>query len=257
MDCIQEGTSFHRLSQLLGRLYDVPCTQKTETIESFGVTDAGRWLATDHAIYTAPLSANFLFSPGTTIQAGTFLTDAIQAIRGRSLPDDVPIIFERRFLGNDYRAGLIFPNEDQPLVMNAAHPHPTFQIIGRDEDVQRFWHSFYSHTNDSALLSRVASGGVLNPARFIYDHVLYPRAQIYLVHLDKTGPNRLPNVNTHLFRELLPPGILFSIMAVAPNRSLALDALHWDCSPTKTFHTSSKVSMSLTLQATKFSIRKC
>ena len=257
MDCILEGTNYHRLSQLIGQLYDVPCTGHTETVERLGVTESGRWLATDKKVYHAPHAANFLYQPGENLQTGTILTDAVHVIRGRSLPNGIPVVMERRFLGNSYQAGLIFPNEEVPLEIGREYSYPTFRIIGKQEDVRLFWDSFYSRTDDRSLLSQAASGGILNPARFIYDHVLYPRAQFYQVFLDKTGPNRLPNINTRVFRSLLPPGILFALLVVAPSRSLSLDPLNLTCTNSRHGRTGVPVKLTVSLQAHGLKIAIC
>ena len=282
LDCLQEGTSRHRLSRLVAMLYDVPCTSETETVETTGVTESGRWLATNRAVYESPLAANFLASPGETVPAGTILTDAILLIRGRTFSSSsnfsavdgswrverseyeqlrcngtLPLILERRFLGHAYQAGLIFPNEEVPLVIGRDGPWPTFRIIGREEDVRLFWRSFYERTEDRSLLAQVSSGGFLNPARFIFEQILYPRARFSLVFLDKTGPNRLPNINTRLFRDLLPPGILFSLLVVAPHQSMRLDPLHLACSHAQTYRTGPPTRLSLTLHADRFTSRRC
>lgn len=257
LDCLQEGTSCPRLSRLIAMLYDVPCTSETETVETTGVTESGRWLATNRAVYEAPLSANFLAEPGETLQAGTILTDAIRPIRGHTLPPDVPLVLERRFLGHAYQAGLIFPNEEVPLTIGGDAPYPTFRIIGREEDVRLFRQSFDNRTEDGSLLARAGSGGFLNPARFLFEQVLYPRVQFYLVFLDQTGPNRLPNINTRLFRSLLPPGVLFSLLTVAPRRTIRLDPLHLACIRERSYRTAPHVRLVLSLQSGHFIRKTC
>jgi len=238
-------------------LYDVPCTSETETVEAIGVMETGRWLATNRAIYEAPLSANFATEPGETLPAGTILTDAIQPMRGHTLPAGVPLVMERRFLGHAYQAGLIFPNEEVPLTIGRDNPYPTFRIVGREEDVRLFWRSFHDRTEDRSLLARAGSGGFLNPARFLFEQVLYPRVQFYLIYLDKTGPHRLPNINTRLFRGLLPPGVLFSLLVVAPHQSLPLDPLHLTCSRERSYHTAPRTRLTLSLQANHFTRKTC
>jgi hypothetical protein len=240
IDCLMEGTGFHRLTQLLSKLYDVPCTTETETIEETGLTESRRWLATNRSVYFAPLSAAFLYGEGETVQTGTILTDAIRAVRGIALGDDIPIVFERRFLGNEYRAGLIFPNEEVPLTL--TNGYPVFRIVGRNDDIARFWNTFYSRTEDQGVLSHAAKGGRINPAKFIYANVLYPRAQIFLVRQDKCGQKSLPVINTHILRGLLPPGVLFSLLVVAPKRTLDIVMPNIETSPIKRYHSARTVS---------------
>jgi len=240
LDCLMEGTSYHRLVQLICGLYDVPCTAETETIEETDFTESHRRLTTNRAVYFAPLSASFLYAVGETVPPGTILTDAVRSVRGLPLGDDVPIVFERRFLGCNYRAGLIFPNEEVPLTLKRGYP--VFRLVGREDDVSRFWDSFYSRTDDRALLSKAAKGGWINPAKFIYDNVLYPRAQIFLIRQDRCGPKSLPVINTRILRGLLPPGLLFSLLLVAPHRTHAIEMPNVETSPIKRYHSARSVS---------------
>ncbi|HBT76853.1 MAG TPA: hypothetical protein DEB39_07975 [Planctomycetaceae bacterium] len=253
LDCVMDGTS--RLPQLLGKLYGVPCTSDTETVEQTGFDLQGRWLATGRTVYFAPLSASFSYKTGETVQAGTVLTDAIRPVRGTSLADDIPIVFERRFLGSDYRAGLIFPNEDVPLTLE--HGVPTFRIVGREDDVKRFWNSFYERTDDRGILSAAVRGGRINPARFVYENVLYPRSQIFLVRRDRCGPNALPVINTQILRGLVPPGILFSILLVAPNRTLTLDPPKLESARAAQYHAARNVTCPIRLTAAPVETRTC
>ena len=225
MDSVQEGTSLHKLSQMICKLYDVPCTSETETVECTGVTEHARWLATNRAVYTAPHAAKFTVSPGETIRAGTILTDAIRAIRGRDFPEGLPLVLERRFLGREYSAGLVFPNEEMPVTIPPGFRYPVFPVIGREDDVCLFWETFYARAGDPAVLSR--TGPTVNPARFLYDKVLYPRLQFYYMDLGKTGPNRLPVTNTNLFRGLMPPGVLFSLLVLSKKPAFDTDLLEF------------------------------
>jgi len=256
MDCIQEGTGWHRLTRLICKLYDVPCTSDTETVEYTGVTEHARWLATDRAVYTAPHAATFLVSPGDTVQAGTILTDAIRVIRGRDFPDRLPLVLERRFLGADYSAGLVFPNEEMPVTIMPGFRYPTFPIIGRDEDVRLFWGLFYARADNPAILSHAANGPTINPAKFLYDNVLYPKTQFYFVDLGKTGPNRLPSVNTGLLRGLLPPGVLFSLLVMAKKQTLVADSLEF-AGRSESGTAARKIQGTITLTANHFQMKKC
>lgn len=247
MDSIMEGTSYHRLSQLLGKLYDVPCTKETETVESTGFDQSSRWQATDRAVYFAPLSARFLYESGKTIQAGTFLTDAVEPVRGKILPDGIPIILERRFLGSDYKAGLIFPNEESTLSLDRQIPYPTFLIVGRDEDIMKFWNTFYERMDDRAILSDASVGGTINPARFVYQNILYPRAQFYRVYREKCGPDILPVINSRLFRGLLPPGVLFSVLTVSQAGSFELAPLKFESMRTEVYSAAKPVASNVPL----------
>jgi len=255
LDCVMQGTNDHRLAQLVCRLYDVPCTSEPETIEATGLTEKGRWQATNRAVYFSPLAASFLYKPGETVQPGTILTDAIRSIRGATLEDDVPIVLERRFLGNGYKAGLIFPNEETPLTFQSGYP--TFRIAGREEDVGRFWATFYSRTEDRAILSKATQGCLINPAKFIYRNVLYPKAQIFLVRRDRCGLRSLPTINTRILRGLLAPGLLFSILLVAPKRQLEARMPDVTTSPITMALALRPVSCIATLTVTGLSLKTC
>ncbi len=255
LDCVMDGTS--RLPQLLGKLYGVPCTSDTETVEQTGFDLQGRWLATGRTVYFAPLSARFLYGPGQTVRAGTFLTDAIEPIKGSSLPAGIPIILERRFLGAEYGAGLIFPNEESVLTLDRRRPYPTFRIVGRDEDVGRFWAVFYERAGDRSILSRHAVGGTMNPARFLYRHVLYPRALFFRVFRDRCGPATLPVINTRLFRGLLPPGVLFSILTVTKTQCFDLNLPELESVRNDRYTAAKRVTGTLRMDTANIVTEKC
>ena len=257
MDSIQEGTGYQKLAQLLCGLFDVPCTKAKETIEQIGVSNSARWLVTDQNVYSAPLSASFLYKPGDVLPAGTILTDAIIPIQGRTLPEEMPVILERRFLGPEYKAGLIFPNEEVPLEITSTLPWPTFKLIGRDEDVLTFWESFYSRVADRAILRQVAPGGRINPAKFVHEHVLYPRAMFYLIHTKKLGPNKLPMINTRLLRGLLPPGLLFSLLLVSEQSCLPVTLPAISVSETMIYASMPQITLRGTLRFSASPVKKC
>lgn len=75
-DCIAEGTNYHRLARIVCKIFGVPCTEETETVEHLGVTDEDRWLATDKRVYRTCLQANFKYAPGDRVGPGTILSDA-------------------------------------------------------------------------------------------------------------------------------------------------------------------------------------
>ena len=254
MDSVQEGTSLHKLSRMICKLYDVPCTSQTETVECTGVTKHVRWLATNHAVYTAPHTATFTVSPGETVQAGTILTDAIRAIRGRDFPEGMPLVLERRFLGREYSAGLVFPNEETPMTIPPGFRYPVFPVIGREDDVRLFWETFYARAGDPVILSR--TGPTVNPARFLYDHLLYPRLQFYFIDLDKTGPNRLPVTNTNLFRGLMPPGVLFSLLVLPGKQTLIADSFAF-AGRSESGTAAKTIQGKVSFTATNFQTKKC
>jgi hypothetical protein len=160
------------------------------------------------------------------VQASTILTDAIMPLRGRDLPPDIPIVLERRFLGNDYTAGLIFQNADAPFTISPGSRYPTFPIVGRADDIRRFWDTFYTRANNPAILAVAANGNTINPAQFVYDNVLYPKAQFYYINAGKTGNSKLPGINTRLLRGLLPPGVLFSLLIGTPRETFTDTRCH-------------------------------
>jgi hypothetical protein len=218
MDSVIGGSGYHGLTQLLCRLFDVPCTATAETVQQIGKSATGQWLATDRSVYRAPEAASFLYKIGDCIPCGTILTDAVLPISGKSFPEGAPLFLDRRFLGQNYIAGLIFPNEEVRLTMDGSRP--VFPIIGRNEDVRRFWDTIYSHTTDRTFLTQSAIGGWINPAGFIYENALYPRARFYRIYTDKLGNKQLPMVNTKLFRELLLPGLLFDMLLIGATITL-------------------------------------
>jgi hypothetical protein len=214
LDSVIGGTGYAALTRILCLLFDVPCTETEETVEYEGVSASGHWQATDRHVYHAPLSASFIYSAGTTVPAGTILTDAITPIYGRNFPAGEPLLLSRLFLGREYIAGLIFPNEDVPITFDKKRL--VFKIIGRNEDIRRFWDTIYARTADDTFLAEAAVQGMVNPAEFIYRNVLYPRARFYRIYADKSGGKRLPAVNTRIFRNLLQPGVLFDIVLFMP-----------------------------------------
>lgn len=246
LDAIVEGTNYYRLLHLVCSLFDVPCSLDTEILEQVD-TD---WIATNKRVYAKPPAASFIYSPkdiGTTIQAGTILTDAIQSVRGSKLPDGIPIVFERRFLGLDFLAGLIFPNETVPL--EYVNGQLRFKIVGREVDIERFWNKLYARAITPDILRAGILGERVNPAKFFYENILRPRAHFFVTNMRKTGPNRLSMANTQVFRRLLPPGILFSL----------LNVLEWDERNTQTFYMGgafwgSKLYASAVLAHAEFSI---
>ena len=215
MDSVIEGTSEVRLTQILCKLFDVPCTEETEIVEL--VDD--RSLVTDRRVYFAAKEAKFLYKAGDIVPPGTILTDAITVTSQKHLPEGMPLFLERRFLGRDYLAGLYFPNEfvrvQHTADSRAERATVRFPIVGRAEDVERFWTMF--HERDlSSQLSNAFAGDWVNPAEFIYETVLYPRLRIFQIEYGKTGSQRLPMANTQILRSLLPPGVLFSLQMAMP-----------------------------------------
>jgi hypothetical protein len=285
MDSVMEGTSSASITQIVCRLFDVPCTQETETVEVLDRSGGEQCLVTDKRVYFAPSGAEFLYGESTTLSPGTVLTDAMTVIQHKELPKGMPLYLERRFLGNEYLSGLLFPNEDFRLVfdMNGAcmcissndsdsscceksscHPgyrcvhtkwgrkmgkwgtalgkwgtvnclcepdpcfgqgcrngqpdiRALFPIIGRAEDIARFWNTFYERALDPDVLAKVSPGNWINPAKFVYEHVFYPRLRFFQIDISKTGKERLPMVNTKILRSLVPPGVLLSLQLQAPS----------------------------------------
>jgi hypothetical protein len=220
-DTVTGGSSGQRLTQLACQLFDVPCTKETEIVEQVGADESGRWLATDYAVYRAPLIANFLYTEGT-LQPGTVLTDAIVPIYGSEFPEGEPLVIEPRFLNGSFKCGLIFPNEDLPITMDLQH-RPVFQIFGRKDDIEKFWSNIYSSVTDSEFLTKAAVGGKINPAKFVYQNVFYPYVQFFRVYAEKVGKKPLPIINTKLFRALTPPDSLFSILLVCKPQPAELE----------------------------------
>jgi hypothetical protein len=212
LNIIMGGTTKQHITKLMCWLFDVPCTDKDEVIKNFGSDNAGRWLATDYHIYRAPSNAKFLYTEGK-LPAGTVLTDAILPIFGDAFPDGEPLLIDKRFLDKSYISGLTFPNELLPLTYDKGH-RPVFDVVGRHEDIARFWDSIYSHVEDKLFLVKSAVGGKINPAKFIYENVYYPSVLFFRVYIDKTGKNKLPTENTSILRSLLVPGVLFDILLI-------------------------------------------
>jgi hypothetical protein len=242
VDGIVSGVGYHCLIHLVCLLFDVPCiTETEETVEELGVSDRCRWLATDKHVYYAPLAAAFQYSVGDVLPIGTVLTDAVVGCRGIELKEAVPLVFERRFLGADYKGGLIFPNEDTPVSIDAATGNYSFRIVGDPDDVKLFWDTFNFRGGQELLRAGVYNGVrglTINPARFIYTDILYPRLQLFLVRYGLTGAGRLPMMNTGLFRKLLSPGLLFSLLVEAEPvggelvlglSGTACEGVHIDC----------------------------
>jgi hypothetical protein len=92
----------------------------------------------------------------------------------------------------------------------------TFPIIGRTEDIVRFWNTFYTRAFDEDVLAKASPGNWINPAKFVYEHVFYPRLRFFQVDISKTGKEKLPMVNTKILRSLVPPGVLLSLQLQAP-----------------------------------------
>jgi hypothetical protein len=226
LDSIVGGTDYHRLVQLVCTLFDVPCTKEpNEVVEETGNSANSSWLATDKHVYHSPSAATFLYEIGDTLPIGTILTDAIAPLRGRELQHNIPLVFERRFLGDGYKAGLVFPNEQLPVEYDPLTGQRKFPIIGQAEDVQHFWQEFYKRNESANEILYNAKmfthkGETINPAYFIYNEILYPRLQSFVIRYEKTGKARLPMRNTQIFRKLLPPGILFSLLVEAPELNL-------------------------------------
>ena len=256
MDSVMAGTGTTRLMQLLCRLFDVPCTLQTETVEQIGVTLAGRWLATDRTVYFVPHAAAFRVQPGERLLPGTILTDAILSV-SKTVPNDLPILLEKRFLGPTFESGLLFPNKEEPIRIDKGFPYPTFTILGRFVDIRRFWDMFYSHLENRDILSRSAEGGRINPARWVYEQFLYPRAFFFHIDPGKCGLEKLPVLNTKVFRSLLPPGLLFSILLTSPNKSFALGPIELASSPPKLYSAATPVACPIRLSAILYPIRSC
>jgi hypothetical protein len=91
-----------------------------------------------------------------------------------------------------------------------------FPIIGRAEDITRFWDTFYERAIDPDVLAKASPGNWINPAKFVYEHVFYPRLRFFQIDISKTGKERLPMVNTKILRSLVPPGVLLSLQLQAP-----------------------------------------
>jgi hypothetical protein len=224
LDSIVEGTNYHRLVQLVCLLFDVPCTKEPdEVVQECGAFGNRQWLITDKHVYFAGIESNFLYQAGDRLSVGTCLTDAITPLRWRSLPDAASLFLERRFLGRDYLAGLVFPNRDVPIDYDSGTGRYTFSVVGKREDVARFWDELYLRNENAAELIRGGAGVVvggsvaINPAAFIHANILYPRLQLFYVKYAMTGKNRLPMMNTSVFRRLLSPALLFSmIMEASP-----------------------------------------
>ena len=67
------------------------------------------------------------------------------------------------------------------------------------------------------MLAKASPGNWINPAKFVYEHVLYPRLRFFQIDLSKTGKEKLPTVNTKILRSLVPPGVLLSLQLQAPS----------------------------------------
>ena len=260
MDCVMEGTSRHRLTRLLCKLFDVPCSSSEETVEREIVTKQWKFLVTDKAVYPAPLAANFLYSSGEMVKPGTILSDGIVPVTSNSFTEKslnkLPLLLERRFLGKNYSAGLIFPNEEVKLQWLPKWKSPGFPIIGRPEDVDSFWSMFHARGLLREAFPDMMLGGHTNPAQFLYN-ILYPRALFYTAYLDKCGVRRLPTVNSRVFRELVPPGVLFSLMLVSPKECFEPELPPFDCVNSKWYSTCPSVSTSFNLTVTDYFAAQC
>jgi hypothetical protein len=90
-----------------------------------------------------------------------------------------------------------------------------FPIIGRAEDITLFWKTFYERAIDPDVLAKASPGNWTNPAKFVYEHVFYPRLRFFQIDISKTGKERLPMVNTKILRSLVPPSVLLSLQLQA------------------------------------------
>jgi hypothetical protein len=211
INSVMEGTSAICLTRMICKLFDVPCTEEMETVE---VVD-GHCLVTDKRVYFAAKESHFRYTKGDVLPPGTILTDAVTAVYRKQLPKGQPLFLERRFLGREYLSGLYFPNEQTRVSYSKNTSKITFPMVGRQEDIARFWHTLHEREAGDQLLS-AATGGWINPAEFVYENVLYPRVRLFYIDFAKTGLQRLPMVNTQILRSLLPPGMLFSLQLAMP-----------------------------------------
>ncbi|GHT30349.1 hypothetical protein FACS1894214_0010 [Planctomycetales bacterium] len=215
MDSIVEGTNRWRLNQLICLIYDIACAEHNETVQHSGAFQGQQYIVTDKQVYWAPMSATFIYGPGDTLLPGTPLTNAITETSAKNLPENIPLFIPRRFFGSDFISGLMFPNEDVKLSLNPEIGKLTFPITGNYADILLFWKTFYEKADHSGMLYAASVGGWLNPAMLIYKTFLYPRLRFYRIDVKKIGYNKLNVVNTQVFRELLPPNILFSLQIEA------------------------------------------
>jgi hypothetical protein len=212
LDSYEEGTTVARLNQIVCAVFDVPCAKKGEKVVSVDENFEFRFLITETELYKAPKQSRWLVEEGDTLERGQILNDAAIPVFGRDIEED--LFLERRFLGKGFLSGLLFPNREEKVQQDDLYTKAWFSVEGREEDIDLFWSLFLSRVNQQDILKTESFGGWINPARFIYRNLLYPRIRFYEVDLNKCG-TLLPMENTQIFRQLIPPGVLFSLRVKA------------------------------------------
>jgi hypothetical protein len=211
--------------------------EATEVVRFVANQVANTVVVTDRNTYLFDPAAMPIVTYGQTVHAGEQLVDAVKIYDFRNGdPGDLPaIVLSPNMLANCVYQGLIFINEDVPLVVDTEHTsgytYVSFKVGGNPLDVQNFfdaWHdrgiadlaNFDECTGVrrgtlAHLLDRRVNvtsepqakhlPTTINPLRFLVENLLRYHGFAVVVNAACLGLRAAGGYNAELLQRILPP----------------------------------------------------
>lgn len=237
-DGLADGGTTASVKKLLAAALQAPTAEATEPVTAIFRDSESLWIATATRTYRHARSAEPLVSVGDSLTAGEFMTNAVSvhACAYGVVPDALQALsISRDALGVAYFQGLVFHNEEVPLVVEEdvnGYTKVSFELGGFDDDVRRFFNTLHQNgvaagqtlamlldtRGTAANLQPTAQylPATINPLQFLVANVLRNNGLIVRIRVQATrGELTLKRQLKHL-RKLVPAHVgLFVVVELA------------------------------------------
>lgn len=142
---VADGNPITNVKSFLSALFMLPLVEAAEKVTDVFSDARATWVVTDTRTYKHPLVTTLTVAVGDTLKPGSFMTDAIyvQDFKGGRFPSDLRALsYSERQLGELYFQGLVFENQEVPLIVEPdvdGFTKVSFQLGGFVPDIDQFW----------------------------------------------------------------------------------------------------------------------
>lgn len=241
---LQKGPTALGLRFALASLLGMRLVQSAEEVVEIVEEAYGQLhVITDANAYVFHADAEAIVQPGDTVRRGDVLVDSLQVFEGSHVMSfDLveSIAIDRDWLGAGVSGTVIFPAEqvDTFYQMTNGVAHVSFDLGGRQEDVDAFWAAVRaveaSTGNTVARTLRDDPGApgeptvdqipaTVSPMAFLLEHVLSPNGMVIYIksHAAEAPPM---SVVANVVRRMLPPHVFALVFLEVDVGAEAADA---------------------------------
>lgn len=150
-DALVQGTTARSLEEFFAAVAGVHLARETETVRFVFTDSKAKWVITDKNAYSFSKTAQITVAVGDNLRAGDTLCDAVSfhSFHGGVTPSWLDALtVDVNILAEGYHQGLIFENQDVPLLVEEdinGRTKVSWQIQGFPGDIDKFWDDVHSN----------------------------------------------------------------------------------------------------------------